>query len=117
MGAPFGAAVLGSILSSAYRGSLHLPALPGPAAGAVRGSVFAGLAVAGKLGSPALAESVRSAFVRGMDAALLVSVGFALVGSVLALVFLPAHSAPPESEAVAGAPAGHDADRELVASR
>jgi MFS transporter, DHA2 family, multidrug resistance protein len=105
VGAPFGAAVLGSILSSAYRGGLHLPALPAPAAGAVRGSVFAGLAVAGKLGSPALAESVRSAFVAGMDAALLVSVGFALAGSVLALVFLPAHGTRHEPEAVESPPA------------
>ena len=82
-----------------------MPALPGPAAGAVRGSVFAGLAVAGKLGSPALAASVRSAFVHGMDAALLASVGFALAGSVLALVFLPAHGTRHESEAVESPPA------------
>jgi hypothetical protein len=37
---------------------------------------------------------VRAAFVHGIDAALLVSVGFALVGLVLTLVFLPARARP-----------------------
>jgi hypothetical protein len=116
VGAPFGAAILGSVLSSVYRSHLTLAGLHGPAASAVRGSVFAGLAVAGKLGSPALAVSVRSAFVRGMDAALLASVGFALVGGVLALAFLPARSAR-QSEALGGVPAdieGATADHGLI---
>jgi EmrB/QacA subfamily drug resistance transporter len=119
VGAPFGAAVLGSVLSSVYRSHLPLAGLQGPAASAVRGSVFAGLAVAGKLGSPALAVSVRSAFVRGMDAALLASVGFALVGGILALAFLPAHSARRESDAIEGVPAdieGVSADHGLIAT-
>jgi EmrB/QacA subfamily drug resistance transporter len=89
VGAPFGAAVLGSVLSSSYRGRVDLTGVPGPAAGAVRGSVFAGLAVAGQLRSPALAHSVRHAFVAGVDASLLASVAFALVGMALALVFMP----------------------------
>ena len=55
----------------------------------VRGSVFGGVAVAQAPGSKSLATSVRAAFVHGIDAALLVSVGFALVGLVLTLVFLP----------------------------
>jgi len=60
----------------------------------VRGSVFGGVAVAQALGSKSLATSVRAAFVHGIDAALLVSVGFALVGLVLTLVFLPARARP-----------------------
>ena len=43
-GAPLAAAILGSVLSAAYRSRLHLAGLPAAAAGAVRGSVFAGLA-------------------------------------------------------------------------
>jgi len=89
VGAPFGAAVLGSVLSSTYRGHLDLTGVPGPAAGAVRGSVFAGLAVADQLRSPALVHSVRHAFVAGVDASLLASVAFALVGMALALAFMP----------------------------
>jgi MFS transporter, DHA2 family, multidrug resistance protein len=98
VGAPFGAAILGSTLSASYQSHLVLAGLPGPLAEAVRSSVFAGLAVAEKLGSQALAGAVRGAFVSGMDAALWVSVGFACVGGVLALVFLPDRS-PAREEA------------------
>ncbi|MBO0682973.1 MAG: MFS transporter, partial [Candidatus Dormibacteraeota bacterium] len=41
------------------------------------------------LQSEALLQSVRSAFVHGMDVALLVSAGIALLGVLLTLVFLP----------------------------
>jgi DHA2 family multidrug resistance protein-like MFS transporter len=63
----------------------------------VRSSVFAGLAVAEKVGSQALAGAVRGAFVSGMDAALWVSVGFACVGGALALAFLPNRNAAREA--------------------
>jgi DHA2 family multidrug resistance protein-like MFS transporter len=56
---------------------------------AVRQSVFGGVAVASKLHSPALLTSVHRAFVHGMDMALLVSAGIALVGVVLTILFLP----------------------------
>ena len=46
------------------------------------------------LGSKSLATSVRAAFVHGIDVALLVSVGFAVLGLVLSLAFLPAHGQP-----------------------
>src|SRR6516162_11034655 len=45
-GAPLSAAVLGSVIASGYQSQLHLAALPAAAAGAVRSSVFAGIAVA-----------------------------------------------------------------------
>ena len=64
---------------------------------AVKDSVFGGLAVAGQLRSAALAESVRSAFVQGMDVALLVSAGITLVGLLLALAFMPGRSAAIEA--------------------
>jgi hypothetical protein len=59
----------------------------------IRQSVFGGLAVANQLGSPHLAESVRVAFVHGMQASLLASGGIAVAGLVLALAFLPARPA------------------------
>jgi MFS family permease len=87
LGGPFGAAILGSVLSSAYQA--RLPSLPAPAAQAVRESVFGGIAVARRLHSAPLLHSVQVAFVHGMDVALLVSAGIALTGMALALTFLP----------------------------
>ena len=94
-GAPLGAAILGSALATAYVSHLHLAGLPPAAAQAARQSVFGGIAVAHTLNSDALLTSVRAAFVNGMDAALVISVGFALAGLVLTLLFLPAHARPP----------------------
>jgi MFS transporter, DHA2 family, multidrug resistance protein len=88
-GAPLSAAVLGSVLASGYRAQLHLAGLPAATASTVRSSVFAGIAVAQKAGSAALLDQVRSAFVHGIDSMLWVSVGLAVAGIVLALLFLP----------------------------
>ena len=89
VGAPFGAAVLGSALISAYQADLQVVGLPPAAAKAVQESVFGGVAVARQLGSVSLLESVRAAFVHGMDVSLMVSAGIAAGGVVLALAFLP----------------------------
>ena len=93
-GAPFGSAILGSALTSAYVSHLDLVGLAPAAARAARQSVFGGVAVAHVLGSAPLLASVKAAFVHGMDTALIVSVGFSLVGSVLALLFLPSGVGP-----------------------
>jgi MFS transporter, DHA2 family, multidrug resistance protein len=87
--APFGSAVLGSVLLGAYRNGLDLSRLPAPAAELVRSSVFGGVAVARKVGSPALLASVRSSFLHGVDVALVVSAATAALGAVLAAAFLP----------------------------
>ena len=93
-GAPLGSAVLGSTLLSAYVSRLTVTGLPAVAAHAARQGVFEAIAVARALRSPALLTSARSSFVHGMDAALFVSVGFAVAGCVLALIFLPSHAGP-----------------------
>jgi hypothetical protein len=67
----------------------------------VHSSVFAGLAVAQKLGSPALAASVRSAFVHGIDSMLWVSAGLAAVAVILALAFLPWRATKADTPAAA----------------
>jgi MFS transporter, DHA2 family, multidrug resistance protein len=90
MGGPLGTAVLGSILSAGYLAGLQLGGVPAGAATAARQSIFSAVAVAVQLHSPALLHSARMAFVQGMDHALLVSAGFAAVGALLALLFLPA---------------------------
>jgi EmrB/QacA subfamily drug resistance transporter len=99
VGAPFGAAVLGSVLSSAYQARLDLVGLPPAAAKLVQQSVFNGLAVAHQLRSAALLESVRAAFVHGMDVALVVSAGICVVGILLTLAFLPGRVAANAGEA------------------
>ena len=76
-GGPFGAAMLGSVLSSAY---LARPRARRSAAGAARAArerSSAAVAVAGRLHSPALLHSARTAFVQGIDQALLVSAAIA----------------------------------------
>jgi hypothetical protein len=101
LGGPFGAAVLGSVQLTAYRAHLTLTGLPGPAADAARASVFGGVAVAGRAGSAGLLANVRSAFAHGLDMALVVSLGVAVAGLALALVFLPHRSrsgGPPRKE-------------------
>jgi DHA2 family multidrug resistance protein-like MFS transporter len=90
-GAPLGSAVLGSVLSSAYIARLGLAHLPS-AAKAARQSVFAGISMARHLRSTTLLASVKAAFVHGMDAALMVSVGFALLGLAISLTFLPSQT-------------------------
>jgi MFS family permease len=89
VGAPFGAAILGSVLSSVYQAQLNLVGLRLAVANVVKESLFGGLAVALKLGSAPLLESVRTAFVHGMDVSLVVAAGIAAAGFVLTLAFLP----------------------------
>ena len=100
IGGPFGTAILGSALSSVYLSRLVLTGLPNAAATAVRQSVFAGVAVAQQAGSASLLQSVRSAFTGGMDVALVVSAGIAVVGLVLTLLFLPRSNALQDNLAV-----------------
>jgi MFS family permease len=101
VGAPFGAAILGSVLSSAYQAQLNLAGLPATVASVVKTSLFGGLAVAQRLGSAVLLASVRTAFVHGMDVSLVVAAGIAALGFLLTLIFLPnratAKAAPVEA--------------------
>jgi DHA2 family multidrug resistance protein-like MFS transporter len=93
LGGPLGAAVVGSVLTSAYLAHLDLSRLPAPTAKTAQESVFAGVAVARQTNSPALLDSVRSAFAYGLDRALLVSAGVALAGVVVSALFLPRENA------------------------
>ncbi len=89
VGATIGVAVLGTVLASVYRSHLVVTGLPAAAAAAAKSSVVAGVAVAHALGSAALLDSVRGAFVQGMDTMLWVCGGIALASAILALLFLP----------------------------
>jgi Na+/melibiose symporter-like transporter len=116
-GAPLSAAILGSILASAYHSGLSLAGLPPHAADAARSSVFAGLAVAHQLGSAPLLESVRTAFAHGTDAMLWASAGLAMTGIAVALAFLPwrATASPEPLPATRAGGEGAESPHERVA--
>ncbi|WP_018500520.1 MFS transporter [Parafrankia discariae] len=92
-GSPFGAAILGTTALASYRASLDatpaMTELTPAQAGVARGGVFDGTALAQQLHSPALLADIRSAFVDGVDTALLVCGGIAFTGALLALALFP----------------------------
>jgi MFS transporter, DHA2 family, multidrug resistance protein len=89
VGATIGVAVLGTVLDTVYRDHLATSHLPATVATVARSSVVEGVAVAHKVGSAALLDSARHAFVQGLDTMLWVCGGIALVSAILALIFLP----------------------------
>jgi Na+/melibiose symporter-like transporter len=107
LGTPLAAAILGSVLNAGYTANLHLTGLPAQAADAVRESVFAGVAVADRLGSPALLADVRAAFVAGLDQLAWVGAGVTVAGALLTLLFLPARATRVATEAERPAESGH----------
>jgi hypothetical protein len=96
VGGTIGVAVLGTILASVYRSHLQLTALSATAAAAVRSSVAGGVAVAQAAGSAPLLESVRTAYVHGMDVMLWICAGIAVISALLGLAFLPNRAAEPD---------------------
>jgi EmrB/QacA subfamily drug resistance transporter len=110
VGATIGVAVLGTLISDAYRGRLHLSGLPASAAGAVRASIGGGVQVARAAHSTPLLGLVRDAYTHGLDIMLLVCAGIALASAVLALSFLPRKVSGPGQLTVDGAVAPIPAD-------
>ena len=95
VGSTIGVAVLGTVISNTYANGVgHATAsLPARAAASVHSGVGAGAAVARQVGSAALLDDVRSAFVHGMDLMLWTCGGIAVACAVLALLFLPRRTA------------------------
>jgi len=83
LGGALGIAVLGSILNATYRTNLVTDLLPEPVAAQARSSI----AVAHRLGGQ-VAASAGTAFVDGMQRALLIAAGALLVVAVVVLVLL-----------------------------
>jgi hypothetical protein len=106
VGATIGVAVLGTILGSAYRSHLIVTGLPAAIAGAAKSSVAAGVAVSHELRSASLLDSVRTAFVHGMDIMLWTCAGIAIVSAALALAFLPRRPGPVREGEAGSIPAG-----------
>ncbi len=99
VGGALGVAILGSLLASTYASSLG-----SGVSAAARTSVGAALDLARSLGGEqgaSLAASAKSAYVDGMGVGVLVAAAVALLGSLIALAFLPSR-ARMETEAAPG---------------
>jgi hypothetical protein len=99
LGGTLGVAVLGSVFASAYGPKiLHALAgypVPAPARDAARQSMAAALAVVGHAPGavqPTIRTAVFAAFDSGLEAACMVGAGVAVVGALIAFVFLPGRS-------------------------
>ncbi|HSR85203.1 MAG TPA: MFS transporter [Streptosporangiaceae bacterium] len=89
VGATIGVAVLGTVLSSVYRGQLNPTGLPAAVVAAAKSSVGTGVAVATRLHSPQLLTAVHTAYAGGVDMMLWVCAAIAIAAAVLAALFLP----------------------------
>ena len=103
VGGALGVAILGSVFSSAYLAGIApaLRAAPAAAAKAAGQSVGVALSRAQQLGGSAgqaLRLAATSSFVHAMDRALFVGAGFALLGALVALIWLPNRAAPPAGD-------------------
>jgi EmrB/QacA subfamily drug resistance transporter len=102
VGGALGVAILGSIFSSAYATHIaaSLAGLPAATAAAATSSVGAALAIGAKIGGAQGAEiaaSARSSFIHAMDRGLVVGAAIALLGAVVALVWLPNRASDADS--------------------
>ncbi|NUR05277.1 MAG: DHA2 family efflux MFS transporter permease subunit [Streptomyces sp.] len=98
VGAAIGIALLGSLLSGAFRDRLDVTGLPAGAADTAGNSVVAAHIVADKAHSAHLAASADSAYVHGMGLVLLVCGIAALVSALAAAAFLPNTTAAARKE-------------------
>jgi len=99
VGGALGVAVLGSVFSASYTARLvpALHGLPDTVVRVAKQSVGAAIAVSQRLPGGAgrlLQLAARSSFVQAMDRAYLVGAGFAVLGALVALLWLPNRAAP-----------------------
>jgi EmrB/QacA subfamily drug resistance transporter len=113
VGGTIGVAILGTVLSSGYRGRLHTGPLSPALSRTARDSVAAGIQVATTRHVQALAAAVRTAFVHGMELTLIVSGALVLAGAILALLFLPRKTRPAPQAAGPAADVQQDAGQSV----
>ncbi|MFF8603612.1 MFS transporter [Streptomyces sp. NPDC015232] len=108
VGGALGVAVLGSVLSSTYRGEIegHLGALPPALRDTAGESIEATLAVAEKLGPAGrgLVTPAYDAFLDAMHVTAIGSAAVAVLGAVVVAVFLPGRTTPPGDAPAAAVP-------------
>jgi MFS transporter, DHA2 family, multidrug resistance protein len=113
-GSVLGIAVLGAVLNAAYRSQVSDLPMPDGARNAVADSPQAGLAVAARVGDPALVHGIQAAFVHGMDAALWVSAALAVVGAVAMWWRMPMIATGGDPSTEPAADAGQSVHADLV---
>jgi len=115
IGGALGVAILGSVFASAFTSNVSpsLTELPADVAAMASQSVDQAINAGTQLGGPAGAAIVAAAkqsFISAMDRGLFVGAGIALVGAIVALIWLPSRAATPAEEPL---PA-ENADREAA---
>jgi EmrB/QacA subfamily drug resistance transporter len=94
IGGALGVAILGSILASSYGAAMDpvVSQLPGPAADVASDSIGGATAVAAQIGEAGagLIQAASEAFIDGMNSAVWVAVGVALLGAIVTWAYLPA---------------------------
>jgi len=102
VGGALGVAVLGSVLASTYTTAMTgaVVGLPAPAAELALDSVGGAARVAAQLGDAGagLLQAAAAAFVDGMGNAVWVAAAVAVIGAVVAMVFLPATAVMPAAD-------------------
>ncbi len=101
VGGALGVAILGSVLADTYHANL-----PAGVPAAARDSISGAVAVAARLGDPALLAAGRQAYLDAMSMVLLVCAAVAVAGAVICAVLLPAAAPAP--------PLGEESDNELA---
>lgn len=112
VGGALGIAVLGSVLSTVYRGDIegHLAGVPAAARDVAGESIEATLGVAAKLGPAGkpLVAAANEAFISAMHVTALGSAAVALIGAVVVGLFLPGRQQAPGRDENRAAPATED---------
>ncbi len=109
VGATIGVAVLGTVLSTVYRGKLVTTGLSAAVAAAAKSSVGTGVAVAFRIRSSELLDAVHTAYAGGVDVMLWVCAAIAIAAAVLAALFLPRQPLSATQPTPAGQPATSEA--------
>jgi len=107
VGGALGVAIIGSVYSSVYAGSISSAiagkGLPAAAEATVTDSIGGAMGVAKSVGGQAgdaLAAAAKTAFVSGMHRGVLVGAVIALAGALVALLFLPARAPETADEGI-----------------
>ena len=120
VGGTIGVALLGTVLGSVYRSRLDTTsaaaALPGATRGEAGQSVTAGVALAQKAGDAGLLQAVRDSFVHAMSDTLVVCTAIAVLGTLLAVLFLPGRGGAPSTSIPSSRANAHDPEEESVAT-
>ena len=103
IGGALGVAILGSVFASAYTTNItsSLTGLPAETAAAASTSVDQALKAGQQLGGEAglaIITAAKEAFISAMDRGLFVGAAIALIGAMVALVWLPSRAATPTEE-------------------